>query len=87
MLKIGMFREFEATEKNATRPIFPLNMAIQKPLGIFKILENKDPFNEVYLDDFGVVPRDINSSVDINVGWDNKLDICPDCCYIYSKPL
>lgn len=55
--------------------------------GVFKILEDKSKFKEVYLDDMGAVSWDKDSSVDSNVVWDNKIDMCPDSCYIYSKPL
>lgn len=55
--------------------------------GVFKILEDKNKFKEVYLDDMGAVSWDKDSSVDSNVVWDNKIDMCPDSCYIYSKPL
>ena len=55
--------------------------------GVFRILEDKSKFKEVYLDDMGAVSWDKDSSVDSNVVWDNKIDMCPDSCYIYSKPL
>lgn len=55
--------------------------------GVFKILQDKDKFNQVYLDDSGVISWDKDSSIDSNIVWTNKLDICTDTCYIYSKPL
>ena len=55
--------------------------------GVFDILKDKDKFKQAYIDDSGVISWDIDNSIDSNVVWSNKLDICPDGCYIYSKPL
>ncbi len=41
-----------------------------------------DKFNQVYLDDSGVISWDKDSSIDSNIVWTNKLDICTDTCYI-----
>ena len=40
-----------------------------------------------YLDDTCAVSWDIDPNVDSNVFWNNKVDICPDGCYVDSVPL
>ena len=50
----------------------------------FRDLEN---FRRVYLDENHCVAWDIDPSVDSNVEWNNKVDICPDSCYVDSVPI
>lgn len=50
----------------------------------FKDLHN---FKRVYLDDCRCVSWDIDPNVDSNVVWSNKVDLCPDSCYIDSVPV
>lgn len=50
----------------------------------FRELRN---FKRVYLDDCHCVAWDINPEVDSNLVWDNKVDLCPDSCYIDSVPV
>lgn len=55
--------------------------------GVFMILKDKSKFKEVYIDSSGVISWDRDNTIDSNIVWSNKLDICPDSCYIYSKPI
>ena len=50
----------------------------------FQKLEN---FRRVYLDDCHCVSWDIDPTVDSNVVWSNKVDLCPDGCYVDSVPV
>lgn len=50
----------------------------------FKVLEN---FRRVYLDENNCVSWDIDPAIDSNVVWNNKVDLCPDSCYVDSVPL
>ena len=50
----------------------------------FRDLEN---FRRVYLDDCHCVSWDIDSTVDSEVVWSNKVDLCPDSCYVDSVPV
>lgn len=50
----------------------------------FRKMEN---FRRVYLDESGSVSWDIDPNVDSNVVWNNKVDLCPDGCYIDSVPV
>lgn len=50
----------------------------------FRELEN---FRRVYLDERHCVSWDIDPTVDSSVVWSNKVDLCPDGCYVDSVPL
>lgn len=50
----------------------------------FQVLEN---FRRVYLDENNCVSWDIDPAIDSNVVWNNKVDLCPDSCYVDSVPL
>ena len=57
-----------------------------KPLdGVFAALKPMEVFKRVYIDDCGCVAWDKNPNIDSNVVWDNKIDLCPDSCYLDSK--
>lgn len=45
----------------------------------------KHKFSEVFLDDCGSVAWDIDRTLDSNAVWNNRVCLCPDSCYIYSK--
>lgn len=53
---------------------------------VFEPLKDYGVFSRAYLDDSACVSWDINPEVDSNIVWSNKLDLCPDSCYIYSTP-
>ena len=44
-------------------------------------------FSRVYLDDTHSVCWDIDPNVDSDIVWSNKVDICPDSCYMDSVPV
>lgn len=50
----------------------------------FRKLEN---FRRVYLDDSHSVAWDIDPAIDSNEVWNNKVDLCPDSCYVDSVPV
>ena len=50
----------------------------------FRELSN---FKRVYLDEFNCVSWDIDPNVDSGEVWSNKVDLCPDSCYIQSIPI
>lgn len=54
---------------------------------VFAPLHNLSDFRRVYLDENNSVAWDIDPTVDSNVVWSNKLDLCPDSCYVDSIPL
>ena len=55
--------------------------------GVFTPFREYSEFQRVYLDDTCAVSWDIDPNVDSNVFWNNKVDICPDGCYVDSVPL
>jgi len=54
---------------------------------VFAFLEDEKNFNRVYIDDTASVSWDIDPNIDSNVVWNNKVDLCPDTCYIDSVPI
>lgn len=50
----------------------------------FRELHN---FKRVYLDDCHAVSWDIDPNVNSDEVWENKIDLCPDSCYMDSVPL
>lgn len=49
----------------------------------FMELEN---FKRVYIDDCHCIAWDIDPAVDSEKVWSNKVDLCPDTCYLDSVP-
>lgn len=50
----------------------------------FRKLEN---FRRVYIDDTHCIAWDIDPNIDSNKIWSNKIDLCPDSCYMDSIPI
>lgn len=48
---------------------------------------NYQNFERVYVDAQHSVAWDIDPNVDSDVVWSNKVDLCPDTCYIDSVPI
>lgn len=57
------------------------------PGTVFEPFISYENFKRVYLDDEHVVSWDIDPNVDSNTVWNNKVDICPDGCYVDSVPI
>lgn len=51
---------------------------------VFAPFMQYENFKRVYLDEQHCVSWDIDPTVDSNVVWSNKVDICPDSCYVNS---
>ncbi len=54
---------------------------------VFESLLSLDNFRRVYVDDTHSVCWDKDPNVDSNVEWMNKIDLCPDTCYMDSVPV
>ena len=54
---------------------------------VFAPFTQFENFKRVYLDDTHCVSWDIDPSVDSNIVWNNKVDLCPDSCYVDSVPV
>lgn len=58
-----------------------------KPDTVFAPFMQFENFQRVYLDDEHCVSWDIDPTVDSKAVWHNKIDLCPDTCYVDSIPL
>lgn len=60
-----------------------------KPLldqgGVYVHLRKYENFARVFIE-YGAVCWDIDPNVDSNEVWNNRIDLCPDSCYIDSIP-
>lgn len=54
---------------------------------VFAFLSDIENFRRVYLDEQHSVAWDIDPNVDSNLVWNNKVDLCPDSCYLDSVPV
>lgn len=54
---------------------------------VFEKFNDFNEFKRVYIDDCHCISWDIDPSIDSNVFWNNKVDLCPDSCYIDSVPI
>ena len=54
---------------------------------VFEPFMDIGAFRRVYLDDNHCISWDIDPNVDSNEVWNNKVDLCPDCCYVDSVPI
>lgn len=54
---------------------------------VFAPLMQFENFQRVYLDNEHCVSWDIDPTVDSETVWNNKIDLCPDSCYVDSVPL
>ncbi len=54
---------------------------------VFEPLAARENFRRVYVDEQHCIAWDIDPSVDSREVWNNKVDLCPDSCYIDSVPL
>ncbi len=57
------------------------------PGTVFETFADIRNFRRVYIDDEHCISWDINPDIDSNVVWNNKVDLCPDSCYIDSMPI
>ena len=53
---------------------------------VFEPFMEYSNFSRVYLDDSACVSWDIDPEIDSNTVWSNKVDLCPDSCYMDSVP-
>ncbi|MDO5398957.1 MAG: DUF2442 domain-containing protein [bacterium] len=74
------------TFDNGEKRLYDMKPVIRKGSVFEKISDIKD-FNRVYIDDTHCVAWDIDPGIDSSIVWNNKIDLCPDCCYVDSVPL
>lgn len=71
------------TFDNNEKKIFDMKKIIQ-PNTIFECLSDWEIFSKVYLDENSVVSWNKNPSIDSNIEWSNKIDLCTDSLYVDS---
>ena len=54
---------------------------------VFAPFREWENFSRVYLDENDCVSWDIDPAIDSRIVWSNKVDLCPDSCYVDSTPL
>ena len=68
---------------NGEKRIYDVAPLIE-PGTIFEMLLDLNNFRRVYIDDEHCIAWDIDSNVDSNMVWNNKIDLSPDNCYVDS---
>ena len=53
---------------------------------VFEPFREWENFRRVYLDENHCVSWDIAPDIDSSKVWNNKVDLCPDTCYVDSIP-
>ncbi len=64
-----------------------LDMRADLREGVFQKIADLKDFKRVYLNEDHTVCWDIDPKVDSRVVWNNRIDICPDTCYVESVPI
>lgn len=54
---------------------------------VFEPFASIENFRRVYVDDQHCIAWDIDPDIDSNEVWNNKVDLCPDACYVDSVPI
>lgn len=54
---------------------------------VFACLSDPVVFSNVYLDENNCISWDKDATIDSKTEWNNKIDLCPDSCYLDSLPL
>ena len=70
---------------NSEKRIYDMKPYLEKGT-VFETFSDYDNFKRVYLDECGCVSWDIDPKIDSDTVWSNKVDLCPDTCYIDSLP-
>lgn len=71
---------------NGERRIYDV-APLLKPKTVFEPFMDLANFRRVYVDDTHSIAWDIDPAVDSSVVWSNKVDLCPDSCYVDSVPI
>ena len=71
---------------NGEKRLFDVSSFLKKGT-VFEPLMKPEIFNRAYVDEQHAISWDIDPEIDSRKVWSNKIDLCPDTCYIDSKPL
>jgi hypothetical protein len=70
---------------NGEKRLYDVRPLIKKGT-VFEHFSTIEAFRRVYIDEHQAIAWDIDPSIDSNIEWNNKVDLCPDECYIDSVP-
>lgn len=71
---------------NGEKRLYDMRPLLKKGT-VFEPFMQPDNFRRVYVDSTNCIAWDIDPLVDSEKAWSNKVDLCPDCCYIDSVPV
>ncbi len=74
------------TFDSGERRLYDANPLLQDNT-VFELFRNLKDFRQVYLDEDHCISWDIDPTVDSKIVWSNKVDLCPDACYVDSVPV
>lgn len=68
-------------DNNETR-LYDMSDKMNTP--VFSKISDFKKFSKVFLDENGSPAWDIDSKIDSKIHWNNRIDLCPDACYMNS---
>lgn len=71
---------------NGEKRLYDMRPLIKKGT-VFAPFANIENFRRVYVDDTHCIAWDIEPNIDSDKVWSNKVDLCPDACYVDSVPI
>lgn len=71
---------------NGEKRIYDMRPLVKKGT-VFEPLANIENFGRAYVDENHTIAWDLNPDIDSSKVFSNKIDLCPDSCYIDSKPM
>lgn len=71
---------------NGEKRLYDMHPLLKKGT-VFETLIEPENFRRVYVDDMHCIAWDIDPEIDSKLVWSNKVDLCPDGCYIDSVPI
>ena len=74
------------TFDNGENRIYDVKPLLKKGT-VFEKFLNINVFRRVYIDKQHCISWDINPDINSDMVWNNKVDLCPDSCYIDSIPI
>ena len=72
--------------ENGEARLLDMSPLLQKGAA-FAPLRDPEIFRRVYVDETHCIAWDIDPAVDSAQVWSNRVDLCPDTCYLDSVPL
>ena len=74
------------TFDNGEKRLFDVAPLLKKGT-VFETFAEIENFRRVYIDGQHCIAWDIDPTIDSEKVWNNKVDLCPDGCYINSVPI